>query len=147
MNFDFHNPYTSTRLPVFARNVVSTSHPLAAQAGARILGQGGNVFDAVGAVASALNVVEPFMSSLAGMGSAIMWVAAESRVRVLDFVPLGAIRHVFSAKVMRDSSPPDATCASGRGGSPGFAAIRNTTRSMPRAVQSGSPASTGWKPI
>jgi gamma-glutamyltranspeptidase/glutathione hydrolase len=67
--------------------MVAAAHPLAAQAGARILGQGGNAFDAVGAVAAALNVVEPFMSSLAGMGSAVMWVAAEKRVRVLDFVP------------------------------------------------------------
>lgn len=67
--------------------MVAAAHPLAAQAGARILGQGGNAFDAVGAVAAALNVVEPFMSSLAGMGSATMWVAAERRVRVLDFVP------------------------------------------------------------
>jgi gamma-glutamyltranspeptidase/glutathione hydrolase len=67
--------------------MVAAAHPLAAQAGARILSQGGNAFDAVGAVAAALNVVEPFMSSLAGMGSATMWVAAERRVRVLDFVP------------------------------------------------------------
>jgi len=67
--------------------MVAAAHPLAAQAGARILGQGGNAFDAVGAVAAALNVVEPFMSSLAGMGSATMWVAAERRVRILDFVP------------------------------------------------------------
>ena len=37
MNFNFNNPYTTTRLPVFARNVVSTSHPLAAQAGLRML--------------------------------------------------------------------------------------------------------------
>ena len=37
MTFNFSNPYTSTRLPVFARNIVSTSHPLAAQAGLRIL--------------------------------------------------------------------------------------------------------------
>ena len=42
MNFNFNNPYTSTRLPVFARNVVSTSHPLAAQAGLRMLLKGGN---------------------------------------------------------------------------------------------------------
>ena len=28
MNFNFHNPYPTTRLPVFARNVCSTSHPL-----------------------------------------------------------------------------------------------------------------------
>ena len=46
MNFDYQNPYTSTRLPVFARNVVSTSHPLAAQAGLRMLWQGGNAVDA-----------------------------------------------------------------------------------------------------
>jgi len=33
MKFDFHNPYHSVRLPVFARNAVSTSHPLAARGG------------------------------------------------------------------------------------------------------------------
>jgi hypothetical protein len=27
MKFDFHNPYPTTRIPVMARNVVSTSHP------------------------------------------------------------------------------------------------------------------------
>ncbi|RDJ20463.1 gamma-glutamyltranspeptidase [Bosea caraganae] len=67
--------------------MVAAAHPLAAQAGARVLANGGNAFDAAGATAAALNVVEPFMSSLAGMGSATMWVAAEKRVRVLDFVP------------------------------------------------------------
>ena len=30
MNFDYAQPYASARLPVFARNVVATSHPLAA---------------------------------------------------------------------------------------------------------------------
>ena len=46
MNFDFSTPYSSVRLPVFARNVVSTSHPLAAQAGLRMLYKGGNAVDA-----------------------------------------------------------------------------------------------------
>ena len=46
MKFDFHNPYPTTRIPVFARNVVSTSHPLAAQAGLRMLWKGGNAVDA-----------------------------------------------------------------------------------------------------
>jgi gamma-glutamyltranspeptidase/glutathione hydrolase len=32
MQFDYANPYPSARIPVFALNVVSTSHPLAAQA-------------------------------------------------------------------------------------------------------------------
>ncbi|AMJ59096.1 gamma-glutamyltransferase family protein [Bosea sp. PAMC 26642] len=67
--------------------MVAAAHPLAAQAGARLLMEGGNAFDAAAATAAALNVVEPFMSSLFGMGSATMWVAAEARVRVLDFVP------------------------------------------------------------
>ncbi len=40
--FNWHNPYPTTRIPVFARNVVSTSHPLAAQAGLRMLWKGGN---------------------------------------------------------------------------------------------------------
>ena len=67
--------------------MVAAAHPLAAQAGARVLAQGGNAFDAAAATAAALNVVEPFMSGLAGHGLATMWVAAEQRVRVLDFVP------------------------------------------------------------
>lgn len=67
--------------------MVAAAHPLAAQAGARLLAQGGNAFDAAAATAAALNVVEPFMSGLAGMGFATLWVAAERRVRVLDFVP------------------------------------------------------------
>ena len=46
MNFDWKTAYPSTRLPVFARNIVSTSHPLAAQAGLRMLQQGGNAVDA-----------------------------------------------------------------------------------------------------
>ena len=59
MNFDFSNPYTSTRLPVFARNLVSTSHPLAAQAGLRMLWQGGNAVDAAVAAAAAMTIWSP----------------------------------------------------------------------------------------
>lgn len=67
--------------------MVASAHPRASQAGCEILEAGGNAFDAAVAVAAALNVVEPYMSGLAGMGFATMWVAAEARVRVLDFVP------------------------------------------------------------
>jgi gamma-glutamyltranspeptidase / glutathione hydrolase len=67
--------------------MVAAAHPLAAQAGATILAQGGNAFDAAAATAAALNVVEPFMSGLGGQGLATMWVAREKRVRILDYVP------------------------------------------------------------
>lgn len=66
--------------------MVAAAHPLAAAAGARLLAEGGNAFDAAVATAAALNVVEPFMSGLAGMGLACCWVADEQRVRALDFV-------------------------------------------------------------
>ena len=47
---------------------------------------GGNAFDAAAATAAALNVVEPYMSGLAGMGMATCYIAAERRVRTLDYV-------------------------------------------------------------
>ena len=64
MSFNFNNPYSSTRLPVFARNIVSTSHPLAAQAGLRILGNGGNAVDAAIAAAAVLTIIEPVSCGL-----------------------------------------------------------------------------------
>ena len=64
MNFDWKTAYPSTRVPVFARNVVSTSHPLAAQAGLRMLQQGGNAVDAAIAAAAAMTIVEPCSNGL-----------------------------------------------------------------------------------
>ena len=73
MNFDFANPYTSTRIPVFARNVVSTSHPLAAQAGLRMLYAGGNAVDAAIATAAAMTVCEPVSNGLGSDAFALIW--------------------------------------------------------------------------
>ncbi|HEY0202466.1 MAG TPA: gamma-glutamyltransferase family protein [Burkholderiaceae bacterium] len=73
MQFDFHNPYTSTRIPVFARNVVATSHPLAAQAGLRMLWQGGNAVDAAVAAAAAMTIVEPVSNGLGSDAFCILW--------------------------------------------------------------------------
>jgi gamma-glutamyltranspeptidase/glutathione hydrolase len=73
MSFSYSNPYPSTRLPVFARNVVSTSHPLAAQAGLRILQQGGNAVDAAIAAAAAMTIVEPVSNGLGSDAFAILW--------------------------------------------------------------------------
>ncbi|CAN1567459.1 Ggt Gamma-glutamyltransferase [Burkholderiaceae bacterium] len=73
MNFNYQTPYTSTRLPVFARNVVSTSHPLAAQAGLRILWQGGNAVDAAISAAAALTITEPVSNGLGSDAFCILW--------------------------------------------------------------------------
>lgn len=76
------------RRPTIAsrHGMVAAAHPLAAAAGARILASGGTAFDAAAATAATLNVVEPYMSSLAGRGVATCYIARERRVRALDFV-------------------------------------------------------------
>jgi len=71
--FDWTCGYASQRSPVFARNVVSTSHPLAAQAGLRILAQGGNAVDAAIATAACMTLVEPCSNGLGSDAFAIVW--------------------------------------------------------------------------
>jgi gamma-glutamyltranspeptidase/glutathione hydrolase len=73
MNFDFSTPYSSVRLPVFARNVVSTSHPLAAQAGLRMLYKGGNAVDAAIAAAAVITLTEPVSCGLGSDAFCILW--------------------------------------------------------------------------
>ena len=73
MHFSYTHPYASTRLPVFARNVVSTSHPLAAQAGLRMLQQGGNAVDAAVAAAAAMTICEPVSNGLGSDAFCILW--------------------------------------------------------------------------
>ncbi|MDB5745114.1 MAG: gamma-glutamyltransferase 2, Threonine peptidase family [Polaromonas sp.] len=74
---DFTNPYASARSAVLGRNIVSTSQPLAAQAGLRMLLAGGNAVDAAIASAMALTVVEPTGCGLGSDGFAIVWDGKE----------------------------------------------------------------------
>jgi gamma-glutamyltranspeptidase/glutathione hydrolase len=73
MNFDHSATYPSTRQPVFARNVVATSHPLAAQAGLSMLAAGGNAVDAAIATAAAMTVCEPCSNGLGSDAFCILW--------------------------------------------------------------------------
>lgn len=72
-NFDWTSGYPSQRLPVFGRNVVSTSHPLAAQAGLRMLLRGGNAVDAAIATAAVMTIVEPVSNGLGSDAFCILW--------------------------------------------------------------------------
>ncbi len=77
MNFNFNNPYPTTRIPVFARNVVSTSHPLASTAGLRMRILGGNAVDAAIAAAAVMTLVEPVSNGLGSDAFALIWDGKE----------------------------------------------------------------------
>lgn len=77
MPFQWSNPYPTIRIPLFARNVVSTSQPLAAQAGLRMLLKGGSAVDAAIAGGAMLTIVEPVSCGLGGDAFAIIWDGAK----------------------------------------------------------------------
>ncbi|MDQ2093575.1 gamma-glutamyltransferase [Rhodalgimonas zhirmunskyi] len=71
--------------PVVAQNwMIAVANPLAAQAGARILAEGGTAADAMVAVQAVLGLVEPQSSGLGG-GAFLLWYDAETgEVTTLD---------------------------------------------------------------
>jgi gamma-glutamyltranspeptidase/glutathione hydrolase len=86
---------------VMARNgVASTVQPLAAQAGLRILEQGGNAIDAAVATAAAINVVYPANTGMGGDLFVLVYVAKENKVYQLNasgIAPSGAtLEHMNS---------------------------------------------------
>jgi gamma-glutamyltranspeptidase / glutathione hydrolase len=90
-----------SRSPVMARNgIVVTSQPLAAQAGLRILMQGGNAVDAAVATVATLNVVEPMMVGVGGDVFCIIYIAKDHRYYALNAsgkAPSGATIAHFNA--------------------------------------------------
>ena len=78
-------PFPSRRSPVMSRRgIVAASQPLAAQAGASILLQGGNAIDAAIATAAALNVVEPYSTGIGGDAFALVYLRKTGELKALN---------------------------------------------------------------
>lgn len=74
-----------SRSEVMARHgMVTTSQPLAAEAGLRVLMQGGNAIDAAVATAATLSVVEPMMVGPAGDVFAVVYIAKDHKLYALN---------------------------------------------------------------
>lgn len=76
---------TKVSVPSLKEGMVAAAHPLAAQAGADVLKEGGNAIDAAVATAFALNVVEPHASGVGGGGFIMIYLADTNEVRVIDY--------------------------------------------------------------
>jgi gamma-glutamyltranspeptidase/glutathione hydrolase len=77
VQFSFQPRYASRRSPVFGRNAVTSSHPLATQAGIQMLARGGNAVDAALAAAITLTVVEPTGNGRGSDAFCILWDGRE----------------------------------------------------------------------
>ncbi len=90
--------------PAVGRNgMVSSSHPLATEAGIEILKRGGNAFDAAVAVAAALNVVDPMSCGVGGFGLILIYDAKSGKVRALN--ASGRIPKSADPRVFRPPTP------------------------------------------
>jgi len=85
--------------PVAAQQAaIATAHPLATQAGEKVLRQGGNAFDAAVAIAATLAVVEPYSSGLGGGGFFLLHRASdhfEVMIDARETAPLAATRDMY----------------------------------------------------
>ena len=84
MNYLDFNP-SSRPTAMGSKGMATSAHPLASLAGINVLNKGGNAFDAIVAIASTLNVAEPFMSGMGGVGFGLVYQAKKKKLKFLDF--------------------------------------------------------------
>ena len=105
--FNWSAGYASQRAPVFARNVVSTSHPLAAQTGLRMLLRGGNAVDAAIAAAAVMTIVEPCSNGLGSDAFCIVWDGQQLQgLNASGVAPAGWTPEYFKGKYGPDTQAP-----------------------------------------
>lgn len=110
--------------------VVSTSEPLAAEAGAAILRQGGNAIDAAIAVMFALNVLEPQSAGIGGGGFMMVHRATgPKQTFVID---------------SRETAPAASTVSMFQGQSFGLASTSGLSVGVPGAVRGAELALNNW---
>ena len=83
-HLDFDFPYASQRMPVMASNIVSTSQPLATQAGMAMLQAGGNAVDAAIAAAAAMTICEPVSNGLGSDAFGLIWEPQDSKLHGIN---------------------------------------------------------------
>ena len=106
MQFNWTNPYPTVRSPVMARNVVSTSQPLAAQAGLRILQKSGNAVDAAlvedltghTVLITGCGPTGLFAAAVARTAGAATIIATDVSDYRLSLAKQVGVDHVFNAK-------------------------------------------------
>lgn len=92
--FCFQNSYADKS----STAAIASAHPLATEAGLKILNEGGNAFDAAVAVTATLAVVEPMNSGLGGGGFWLLHRAKDKFEIMLDgreTAPLAATRDMY----------------------------------------------------
>ena len=81
--------------------MVVAAHPLAAEAGLRMLQAGGNAVDAAVATALALNAAEPFASGMGGGGFMVIFLPKDKKSAVINYrekAPQAAFPGMFKEK-------------------------------------------------
>ena len=122
------------------RGAVATAHPLASEAAAAVLREGGNAIDAAVAAAFTLSVVEPESSGIGGGGFALVYLAREDRVVALDFrevAPAGSTPTMFAERGEPSRSLDGGLAVAVPGAVKGYAELarRFGTRPLARLVE------------